>query len=233
MIDGFEKIRPDLFVRRGEGAAEELCGLLADPLRGSAESGDGGRGTARRAVLADGRVAWRRAYRHGGLLGALLGGTYLGLRTRPEREIRAVEAARSAGILAPLPLAFGVWRTGPLYRAVLVSVEIPQRRSLRAVLSESSDVEEIRAWLGSLVRDVRRLHAAGVHHPDLNLTNLLAGTAPGESLAFLDFDRARVFAGPVPARWQWLAVRRLRRSLAKLSPMSAAPEIFKALWQDS
>jgi hypothetical protein len=56
-------------------------------------------------------------------------------------------------------------------------------------------------------RQIARMHAAGVAHPDLNLRNLLvvAGEddeeAPGDgSLTawVIDFDRARLFDGPVP-----------------------------------
>lgn len=232
MIDGFPQLRPGIFVRAGEVCAEELGDLLVAIRAGSEATADGGRGTAQRVVLPDGRAAWRRSYRHGGLIGRWIGDMYAGWRTRPETEIRAVETARAAGILAPAALAYGVWRSGPFYRAALVSEEIPQRRSLRAVLTDSPGPDETRAWVASLVRDVRRLHGAGVHHPDLNLTNMLAAT-PGEPLAFLDFDRARVFAGPVPAAWRRLAARRLQRSLDKLPPNSGAAGVFPSLWRDS
>ena len=67
------------------------------------------------------------------------------------------------------------------------------------------------------------MHAAGVAHPDVNLRNLLIverETAP--EVWMLDFDRARVHAGPVPATRRTADLRRLARSARKLkAPVDA------------
>ena len=230
---GFDGQGGGVFVREGEDAAAagELSRLLVAPQVGDAARAEGGRGTARRVLLADGRAVWLRRYRHGGLAGSLLGENYLGWSTRPEREIRATDTARAAGLLVPEALAAGVWRRGPCYQAALVSLEIPARRSLRTVLAEETSPEAIDAWLGAIVRDVARLHNAGVHHPDLNLTNLLVSSGPDDAIAFLDFDRARVFGGPVPRGWRRLAERRLRRSLAKLPAAASRLDVFASRWR--
>ncbi len=59
-------------------------------------------------------------------------------------------------------------------------------------------------------------HLAGIHHPDLNVANLLVGARPEDDAAVIDFDRARVCDGPVGALGVALARRRLSRSIAKL-----------------
>src|SRR5688572_214460 len=69
------------------------------------------------------RVFVRRA-RRGGLLGAVLGGLYAGTG-RPLQELRAVQAARAAGVSVPEPLAVIAEESGgPFYRLTLVSREV-------------------------------------------------------------------------------------------------------------
>lgn len=211
---GYVQVRRGLVLCEGcEGEAGWL--LNAGQGTGTAAT-EGGRGTARAHTLPDGDVAWVRSYRHGGLFGRLLGRWYFGWPSRPERELRATEAARGAGIVAPVVLAAETVRWGPLYRGRLVSRDVQDRRSLRSALLGATGAAEREAWLAALVRDVMRLHRGGVYHPDLNPTNLLAAAGPGEAIAFLDFDRSRVFPHPVGGLWRRLAHRRLVRSLAKL-----------------
>jgi hypothetical protein len=211
---GYTRQRSGLLVR--EGCAAEVAMLLAAEETAGTVASEGGRGTARRHTLPDGRVAWVRAYRHGGLFGRLLGGFYFGWPSRSERELCATEAARRAGLIAPEILAAETTRRGPLYRGRLVTRGVEGHRSLRAVLLEVEDETGREAWLAAVVRDVVRLHRGGVHHPDLNPTNLLAGASPDEAIAFLDFDRGRVFPHAVGGLWRRLAHRRLVRSFAKL-----------------
>lgn len=211
---GYAQVRAGLLLRVGdEAAAVALLGAAPDAGRAATE---GGRGTARAHRLPDGRVAWVRSYRHGGWFGRLLGGWYFGWPSRPERELRATEAARAAGIAAPEILAAETVRWGPFYRGRLVSRDVAGHRSLRAALQATTGGAEREAWLAAIVRDVVRLHQGGVHHPDLNSTNLLVAAGPDEAIAFLDFDRGRVFSRAVSGRWRRLAHRRLVRSLAKL-----------------
>jgi len=222
--EGFEQPQPGVLVRRGFEA--DVRGWLERAREtGAHERADhteGGRGRIARVPLRDGAFAYVRRYRHGGLLGDLLGEAYFDRPPRPWRELAATEAARVSGVEAPEVLAAIAEPLGPAwlgvpYRGVLVTRSIEGRRSLAAALREAASPEERAAWIESAADTVRRLHAAGIHHPDLNVTNFLVGARPTEPVAVIDFDRATAGAGPVGALARRLAIRRLARSIAKLA----------------
>lgn len=216
--EGFVAVRDGALVRRGH--EDELAAFLAAvPRDRQAVGGAPGRGTTARIALRDGGTAFVRRYVHGGLLGTLLGDRYWQRPPRPLGELAATEAARAAGVVAPEVLAAVVlpaWPAGLLYRAVLVTRALEGRRSLADALRAATDDATRCAWLGCAVRAVRRLHAAGIHHPDLNVSNVLVAQRPGDDAALIDFDRARVGRGPVGTLGAALARRRLSRSIAKL-----------------
>lgn len=180
-----------------------------------------GRGAARVVMLRAGGRAFVRRYVHGGLLGALLRDVYWQRPPRPWRELLATEAARHAGVLAPEVLAAAVLpacgrRAGLLYRGVLVTRALDGRRSLREALCAAPGAAERLAWIACAVRAIRRLHAAGIHHPDLNVANVLVGEGDDTPAALIDFDRASVWPQAVGPLRVALARRRLSRSIAKL-----------------
>ena len=83
-------------------------------------------------------------------------------------------------------------------------------------------------------RQIGLMHAAGVSHPDLNLRNLLvgdgdAGDGGGPVVHLIDFDRARVYAGPIPTQRRLRDVWRLGRSARKLGMPLNVPD-RAALW---
>ncbi|MDG2303794.1 MAG: lipopolysaccharide kinase InaA family protein [Candidatus Binatia bacterium] len=203
---GYESRLPD-WVQRARTAGESV--------------GIGGRGGLARAPLDDGAEAFVRRYRHGGLLGTVLGEAYFGRPPRPWRELVATEAARRAGVVAPEVLAavvepFDGAVFGVPYRGVLVTRGLEQRRTFREALLEASSGEERLRWLAVAAAAVRQLHTCGVRHPDLNVTNLLVGDSLDEKVAVIDFDRA--VAGTSPVGWvgRRMAHRRLSRSIGKL-----------------
>lgn len=215
---GFVALRDGTLVRRGyEDELETFVAAAPEGAAGGTVSG--GRGSTRRVALRDGGAAFVRRYVHGGLLGALLGDRYWERPPRPVGELIATEAARAAGIVAPEVLAAVVQPAAPaglLYRGVLVTRALAGRRALADALRAAPDDAGRRAWLACAVRVVRRLHAAGIHHPDLNVSNVLVGDHPDADAALIDFDRGRVCARPVGALGVASARRRLSRSIAKL-----------------
>lgn len=220
--EGFRLTEAGSLVRAGYEAQLPGWTQRARDATGVEAAPNGGRGGLARARLADGAHAFVRRYRHGGLLGELLGEAYFGRPPRPWRELVATEAARAAGVLAPEVLAavvepFGVAVFGVPYRGILVTRAIEGRRSLRDALTSASSPEERDAWIAAAVAAVRQLHARGVHHPDLNVTNLLVADAPTLPIAVIDFDRAVARARPVGWLRRRLARRRLARSIAKLA----------------
>jgi hypothetical protein len=219
---------PEQFAVRGAGVAvrRELDGELARWLASDGEAAGpaaaGGRGGLRVMSLPAGGSAFVRRYRHGGLLGRLLGEIYWQHPSRPWRELLATEAARAAGIAAPEVLAAAAlpvaqaWPLSLLYRGVLVTRGIEGRRTLADALRTAGSPEERRRWILCAAAAMARLHAAGIRHPDLNAANFLVGDTPEEPAAVIDFDRARVGPRPVGALGRALARRRVARSVAKL-----------------
>jgi hypothetical protein len=107
--------------------------------------------------------------------------------------------------------------SGPagLYRAWLAVREVEDSEDLRARLARTPPPDEDE--IGAALQAVRRMHDAGILHPDLNLGNLLirAGTAGPEAWV-LDLDRAVVAgAAALPAAPRIRALCRLERSYAK------------------
>ena len=222
---GFVRTAPGALVRRGfEGEAPGWWSTGPDPAGASELPPDtGGRGSVRRVPLSTGGTAYVRRYRHGGLLRHLLGELYALWPPRAWRELAATEAARGAGIVAPevlaaaaLPIAPGV-PLSLVHRGVLVTRALDGRRALSVALRAATDDGERRRWVQSAWREIRRLHDAGIRHPDTNVSNLLAGDDPAMGLAVIDFDRARALGHPVGAFHRALARRRLSRSVAKLA----------------
>lgn len=211
----FVVLRAGALVRRGH--EEDLEAFLA-AAAGGADAVQGGRGATRRIGLRDGGAAFVRRYVHGGLVGALLGEWYWTRPPRPLRELVATEAARRAGVTAPEVLAAIVQPAlgGAVYRGVLATRALEQRRALADALRSAVGDDARRRWIACAVRAVQRLHAAGIRHPDLNVANVLVGARPDDDAALIDFDRARVGRGPVGVVGVALARRRLARSIAKL-----------------
>jgi 3-deoxy-D-manno-octulosonic acid kinase len=181
----------------------------------------GGRGTV--AFLRDGEHRWvLRHYRRGGLVARVLDDTYLytgAARTRSFREFRLLRQLREWQLPVPHPVAARYQRSGLLYRADLVTEELPTRRTLAQALAAAplapSTWREVGACIASL-------HARGVHHADLNAHNLLVG-ADG-AVYVLDFDRGRVRAR---GDWERAVLERLHRSLVKVSA-ALPPDRFDA-----
>jgi len=187
------------------------------------------RGEVRFLSAPDGtRLAWRR-YRHGGLFGWLLGERYLSVG-RAARELALYRQARARGVPTLEPWAVRAVRRGLFWRLDLVTGAEPDAKDL-GTLYDAGLAGAPRALRAAAMaqagRAVGALFRAGIQHPDLNITNLLAcglGEAPwsGEPPADLrvlviDFDRAAAVPGkgPVLADAAARMLARLGRSVQK------------------
>ena len=193
--------------------------------RGLLEEAAGGRGTV--AFVRDGARRWvLRHYRRGGLVARLLDDSYLWSgadRTRAFREWRLLRELHGTGLPVPAPVAARYERSGLLYRADLITEELPTRLTLSQALATAPlDASTWRA-IGACVG---RLHAHGVHHADLNAHNLLLGTQ-GE-VYVLDFDRGRIRPR---GSWEQAVLERLQRSLRKITASLPADRFDDAAWQ--
>lgn len=169
----------------------------------------GGRGEA---LAVDGPfgAAVLKSYRRGGLVRRFVRKRYAWLgvdRARSVREWRVLRLLFAAGLPVPEPLAACVRRIGPTYEAALLTRRIRDARTLDEVAANFDagrwrDVDAL----------IDRFAEAGLHHPDLNATNLLVTS--DDRLWMIDFDRADLGDQPVdPAPMH----ARLARSLAKMS----------------
>ncbi len=166
-----------------------------------------------------------RHYRRGGLPGRLVRDHYLwfGLEnTRAWREWHLTAELFRLGLPVPRPVAARVERDGLFYRADLITVRIPAARSLAQALHDGPLPEAQWRAIGACIR---RFHAAGVDHADLNAHNILLA---GGEVFLIDFDRGRLRAA---GRWQQRNLARLLRSLRKLYNESLEIAFSDSDWQ--
>ena len=164
-----------------------------------------------------------RRYHRGGWMAPLLGDRYLDRPPRPFAELAASERARARGVATPRVLAAVAHPAGPGYRAEIATEWLSPGHGLAALLVPGAYPEPVRAAaLGAAGEAVGRAHAAGLDHPDLNVSNLfLQPSAGGAWTAWiLDLDRARFRHGAgigeaTPAGFARRNVERLERSIEK------------------
>jgi 3-deoxy-D-manno-octulosonic acid kinase len=213
-------VRRDLAAALGPWLSAPVLALPPD-----AEPLTGGRGAAYRLTLGGDLHAVVRFYRRGGFVARFVADRYLGLRPRPLRELAVTTEVRRRGVRAVEVLGARVegWL---LYRGALVTAEVPAARTLVDALADAPDPRARTAIAAAAAHTVAALHDAGIEHADLNLTNVLVhpaseGLSEGLVATLLDFDRARLGAGPLGAAGRRRNLRRLARSLAKLDPRGA------------
>lgn len=213
-----------LLARRGWEAWAEAV------VRGEAQvvgSVGGGRAAHPLVRLPDGGEGVVRRYHRGGLVRHLNRDRYFAGH-RAFEELAATERARAAGVAAPEVLVAAEHPARPGYRALLATRRIEGAVGIDRWLSGAGDTGV--AVLEAAGEQIRRMHQAGIAHPDLNLRNLLV--APGRdgtpSVHLIDFDRARLSAEPVPPSRRASDLLRLVRSAAKLR-LALAPGQWEAL----
>ncbi len=155
---------------------------------------------------------------HGGWLASLTRDRFLRVGLpRPFNELRVAWQLREIGIPTPEVVAAAIYTDGIVYRGDIARQEVSPARDLANCLFSKPDLTgaERTATLAAAGRLVRRLHRAGVIHPDLNLRNILIESVSGSALAYiLDVEKCRTVA-QVP-RWRRREMlQRLKRSARK------------------
>jgi len=173
---------------------------------------NGGRGGIAVAAIGSERVVVR-PFRRGGLPSYFVRDLYLGTSPRPFIELELTERLRQAGVPVPEVLAASVrWVVpGCCYRGWLLTRFIDAPTLWQWVQGEPA-LADRRVVLGCVALAVRRLHAAGVVHPDLNLNNILVRLGEDPQVWLLDFDRSS------PRQRIGADIERLERSVHKLDP---------------
>jgi hypothetical protein len=180
-----------------------------------------GRGPLYAVKLDDGDIALIRAYWHGGLLRNVTRNSFITWPPRPFRELTITEELRRRGIRTVE--VYGacvkhVW--GPVYQGWLVTRELSGSQDLWSALSgEFVQRAGLSATLKAVATTLSSLHREGVYHSDLNLKNLLVRLEPeGVAAYIIDFDKAKLFLGKLPAALANRNLARLLRSVRKMDP---------------
>lgn len=188
-----------------------------------------GRGAGRGSV-AYLRAPWGpgvlRHYHRGGMIAPILGDRYLWNgreRTRGFAEFRLLADLHQRGLPVPAPVAARYLRSGVHYTADLITRRIEGVHTLAEALQKRQLDANLAARVGELIA---RFHAASVDHADLNAHNVLVGP---KQLWMVDFDRGSVRDNG--GEWRLSNLRRLRRSLLKLSAGSGDEARFeRTIW---
>lgn len=218
--EGFDKARPGpgltMLVARGLDASGLASRILSNP---SAPPRYFGR-TGLYAISLVGGDALIRSYRHGGPFRFATRGWFMTRPPRPFAELAVTVAAKERGVATPEVLAALVARgVGPWYRGWLVTRELGGAQELWALLRQDFPREVKRVLLQEVGRSLYSMHRSGIDHADLNLRNILVRNGQSSpEIYFIDFDRARLFSGPVSGFRARQNMRRLSRSLNKLDP---------------
>jgi len=228
-----------MIVRRGREREIKIAICFAED--GQSEvSGYQGRAALRRIHMSDGANALVRQCCHGGTLRALTQLRFFTWPPRPFRELVVTEELRRRGVPTVEVLAACAIRTlGPIYRGCLVTRELSDSEDLWSAL-QSGLVGRL-GWettLRAVAGSVRAMHREGVFHGDLNLKNILVRPEEkGVASYLIDFDKAKLFVGELPAELVKRNLDRLLRSARKLDPhgnffSAAAWEEFVNFYHD-
>lgn len=189
----------------------------AEPLRG--------RDLAYVVNTPTGRRWMVRRLRHGGVLRFATGGLFFRASVnRPLNELRLACLLRDLRIPTPEVVAAAVHPVGPFYEGEIAREFVGAKGDLASCLFDPgvAGPEQRPEILASAGRLVGRLHRAGLHHPDLNLRNILIVPGPeGTSLEswILDLEKCRMETRlSSPSRRRMLA--RMRRSASRFEAAS-------------
>jgi 3-deoxy-D-manno-octulosonic acid kinase len=167
-----------------------------------------------------------RHYRRGGWIARWVADGYFWLgeaRTRSFSEWRVLFRLHSEGFPVPAPVAARYVRSGLVYRADLITQEIPDSRTLADRITTGPVPLPVWRETGVVIA---RLQQRGVHHADLNAHNILLDVE--DRVYLIDFDRARIRK---TGAWQQQVLARLKRSLEKIRSQRSGAQFGAAEWE--
>ncbi|HEX4153007.1 MAG TPA: 3-deoxy-D-manno-octulosonic acid kinase [Steroidobacteraceae bacterium] len=221
ILAGAARLAGDPFSTAGEA--------LFDPQFWSARGGivPAGRGRGEAWFLDQGSEQWvLRHYRRGGFVGRISEDRYFWIgeaRVRAFAEYRLLEFLVAQGMPVPAPIAARYRRHGPSYSCDLITRRIVGAAPLSEGLATTALDESRWRRVGAAVG---RLHAVGVDHADLNAHNILLDALG--TVSIIDFDRGRIRRA---GAWTGRNLRRLRRSLLKITADLPADRFNDAVWR--
>jgi 3-deoxy-D-manno-octulosonic acid kinase len=223
--EGFERLVDGrgnrLLIRQDQLDYIDFSLFQSSPAKTAGESRYYGRGAIWLSQLANGETAVIRPYLHGGALRRLTGDRFFTWPPRPFRELAITEELRRRGLRTLEIYAACVSRPfGPFYRGWLITRQLSDAEdlwsALKTGLAERLDFDRV---LRIVAESMAALHRQGVYHADLNLKNILIRAEGTDVAAYvIDFDKAKVFLGKLPAPLARRNLDRLERSVRKLDP---------------
>jgi len=166
-----------------------------------------------------------RHYHRGGLVSRLIYDEYVwtgAKRTRPLREWLLLDALQAFDLPSPRPVAARAVRSGPIYRADILTVLLPDTEPLSSMLGDVWADRGLWAAIGAMLAG---FHQSRCDHPDLTAHNVLVDSSRRPYL--VDFDNARF---RTPGKWAAAGVARFRRSLEKVS-LETGTRFDESAWQ--
>jgi len=154
-----------------------------------------------------------RHYRRGGVPANFIKDKYLwtGLaESRAMREMEILLAMHKAGLPVPRPAAAHIHKNELTYQADIITVLIPNAKTLSSMLLESSVSSEDWKRVGQVIK---KFHQHNCHHADLNAHNIMLDQQ--KEVYLIDFDRSIIKASS--GKWKMQNLERLKRSLDKLA----------------
>ena len=201
-----------------DGQEDTLLNALEGIKDGRADRLQGGRGTIHRVPFDRHSLAIVRRYQRGGFVRHFIRDLYWDRPPRPFAELRSTVTAHERGVPTVEVLGAGVeWTSFGLYRGTLITREAQGFLNWREWLHTRPPAEKRQLVTEKILQTINTMHATGLYHADLNLTNILVRTDSGRpEVLIIDFDRARLFLTALPSSYRKRTLARLRRSLAKL-----------------
>ncbi|MEE3326116.1 MAG: lipopolysaccharide kinase InaA family protein [Myxococcota bacterium] len=129
---------------------------------------------------------------HGGLLGPLWRG-HLGSFKRIQQELEVTSRLHGAGVAVPCPVLGIAIASGPLWRASIATVHIPETWTALDLLSEAKgDAERLHRMAWAVGETLGQFHGCGGRHADLHAGNILVREEEEQTRAWvIDLDKAR------------------------------------------
>ncbi len=157
-----------------------------------------------------------RHYCRGGIPAKLIKDKYLWTslaNTRAMLEMEMLQVMYKAGLPVPEPVAVRIHRSGLTYQADIVTVFIPNSKTLSSILQLDEISSEEWQEIGQVIK---KFHEYNCNHVDLNAHNIMRDEQGNFYL--IDFDRSNIES--TSGKWRMKNLERLKRSLEKLSSMN-------------
>jgi len=154
-----------------------------------------------------------RHYHRGGLPAKLIRDKYFWTsleKSRAMQELQMLSAMQQFDLPVPTPAAARVYKNILTYQADLVTVLIPNSKTLSSILMSESLTDNSWQRIGEVIK---KFHQHNCNHADLNAHNIMLD---GQGDVYLiDFDNSSINASA--GKWQASNLQRLKRSLEKLA----------------